>query len=64
MEMSDHLIRFLVRERLTLAHEQARRRALVPPSTRRPLRARVGAALIAVGHRLLEEASEPRRVTP
>ena len=64
MDTSDHLIRFLVRERLAWAREQARRRALVPPSTRRPLRVRVGAVLVALGQRLLEEASAPQRATP
>ena len=64
MEISDHLVRLLVTERLEAAREQARRRALVPPPTRRSLRARLGAALVALGHRLLEEAAAPQRVTP
>ena len=63
MEISDHLVRFLVTERLQAAREQARRRALVPPP-RRSLRARLGATLVALGHRLLEEAAAPQRVTP
>ena len=64
MDMSHHLVWFLVRERLAWAREQARRRALVPPSPRRPVRAHVGAALVALGQRLLHEASAPQRVTP
>jgi hypothetical protein len=64
MDMSDYVVRLLVRERLAWAREQARRRALVPPSTRRPLRARLGAMLVALGQRLLQEAPAPRRVTP
>ena len=64
MDISDHFVRFLVRERLASAREQARRRALVPLPTRRPLRAYVGATLIALGHRLLQETPAPHRVTP
>ena len=64
MDMSDHLVRFLVRERLAFAREQARRRALVPAPARRPLRARLGAALVGLGQRLLQEATVPERVTP
>ena len=64
MEMSDDLVRLLVTERLQSAREQARRRAVVPPTTRRSLRARLGATLVALGHRLLEEGAAPQRVTP
>jgi hypothetical protein len=64
MDMSDHLIQFLVRERLAFAREQARRRALVPAPAHRPLRARLGAALVALGQRLLQEAPARQRVTP
>ena len=63
MEISDHLVRFLVTERLQAAREQARHRALVLPP-RRSLRARLGATLVALGHRLLQEAAAPQRVTP
>jgi hypothetical protein len=63
MDMNEYVVRFLVRERLASAREQARRRALVPLSTRRPLRARVGATLVALGHHLLQEIPPPRRVT-
>ena len=64
MEVSDHLVRLLVTERLQAAREEARRRALVPPTARRSLRARLGATLVALGHRLLEERAAPERVTP
>jgi len=64
MEISDHLVRLLVTERLQAAREQARRRALVPPARRRSLRARLGATLVVLGHRLLEEGATPQRVTP
>jgi hypothetical protein len=64
MDMSDYVVGFLVRERLAWAREQARRRALVPPSTRRPLRGRLGATLVTLGQRLLQEAPAPRSVTP
>jgi hypothetical protein len=64
MDMSDHFVRFLVNERLARAREQARRRALVPPPARRSLRARLGAALVALGHHLLQQSSAPQRVTP
>jgi hypothetical protein len=64
MDMSDHFVRFLVSERLAWAREQARRRALVPPTTRRSLRARLGATLVALGHRLLDEGAAPQRITP
>lgn len=64
MEISDDLVRLLVTERLQAARDQARRRALVPPTTRRSLRARLGATLVALGHRLLEEGAAPQRVTP
>lgn len=64
MDMSEHFVRFLVQDRLAWAREQARRRALVPVPARRSLRARVGEALVALGHRLLEEGAEPQRVTP
>jgi hypothetical protein len=63
MEISDDLVRLLVTERLRAAREQARRRALVPPTTR-SLRARLGATLVALGHRLLRERAAPQRVTP
>ena len=62
MEISDHLVRLLVTERLEAAREQARRHALMP--ARRSLRARLGTTLVALGHRLLEEAAAPQRVTP
>jgi hypothetical protein len=64
MDMNEYVVRFLVRERLASAREQARRRALVPPSTLRPLRARVGTTLIALGHRLLRETPAPQQVAP
>jgi hypothetical protein len=64
MELSDHLVRFLVTERLEAARAEARRHALVPPSARRSLRARLGATLVALGRRLLEEAPAAQRVTP
>jgi hypothetical protein len=64
MEISDDLVRLLVTERLQAAREQARRRALVPRTTRPSLRARLGTTLVALGHRLLEEGAAPQRVTP
>jgi len=64
MDISDHLVGFLVRERLAFAREQARRRALVPAPRHRPLRARLGAALVALGQRLLHDTTAPERVTP
>lgn len=64
MDMNEYLVRYLVSERLTWAREQARRRALVPLPTRRPLRVRAGERLIALGHRLLQEPPAPQRVTP
>jgi hypothetical protein len=64
MDISDHFVWFLVRERLDYAREQARRRSLVPPPTRRSLRKRLGATLVALGQALLEETAAPRRVTP
>ncbi|HEY7520124.1 MAG TPA: hypothetical protein VIE36_17685 [Methylomirabilota bacterium] len=63
MDLNDHFVRFLVSERLDRAREDARRRALAPPPTRRSLRAWLGAALVAVGHRL-QEPSVPQRATP
>lgn len=63
MDLSDHLVRLLITERLEAAREHARRHALVP-RTRRPLRMRLGAMLVALGHRLLDETAAPRRVTP
>ena len=64
MDMNEYVVRVLVCERLASAREQARRRALVPPATPRPLRGRVGATLIALGRRLLQETPAPQRVTP
>jgi hypothetical protein len=53
MDMSDYVVQLLAAERLTRAREDARRRALVASSVDRPLRVRVGEALIALGQRLL-----------
>ena len=53
MDMSDYVVQLLAAERLTRAREDARRRALVVSPADRPLRVRVGEALIALGQRLL-----------
>ena len=63
MDTSDFVVRFLVRERLEMAREQARRRALVPRRAHESLRVRLGRALIALGRRLLQDVPAPRRVT-
>ena len=49
MDYNEHALQFLVRERLADMRRQAARRALVPRRARRPLRARLGLALIALG---------------
>ena len=65
MDTSDFVVKFLVAERLSVAREQARRRALVPPRSRHSLRGRLGVTLIALGRRLLQqEVGAPQRVTP
>ena len=65
MEVNEYTLEILVREKLDDARAAAARRALVvgsrPP--RVPLRARVGAALIALGERL-GGATAPRAGTP
>jgi hypothetical protein len=62
MDTSDFVLRFLVSERLEWARAQARQRALVP--ARPPLRLRLGALLVALGHRLLRSAPAPQQATP
>jgi hypothetical protein len=49
MDTNVYALEAHVRERLTDARARAARRASLPRSRRRPLRAVVGAALIAVG---------------
>jgi hypothetical protein len=50
-----------VRERLEWARAEAQRRASIP--ARPPLRLRLGALLVALGHRLLQQAPTPHRAT-
>ena len=54
MEANEYLLEILVREKLDEARAMTARRALVSDSrpARAPLRARVGAALIALGERV------------
>ena len=54
MEANEYLLEILVREKLDEARAMTARRALVMDSrpARAPLRARVGAALIALGERV------------
>ena len=65
MEVNEYTLEILVREKLAEARAMTARRALVmgarPP--RLPLRARVGAALIALGERL-GGPTAPRAGTP
>jgi len=62
MDTSDFAIQLLVRERLEWARADAQRRASIP--ARPPLRRRLGALLVALGHRLLQQAPTPQRATP
>jgi hypothetical protein len=62
MDMSAELVAFLVKERLQSARAEARSRALLP--RREPLRVRLGAILIALGQRLVQEVPAPQRITP
>jgi hypothetical protein len=61
MELNEHVLAMLVREKLDDARATTARRALLqrarPP--RRPWRARVGAALIALGERLAGVPTSP-----
>jgi len=60
MDMSDYALAQLTKERLAHAREVAARRALVASFTPHPLRARIGSALVAFGHRLLAEPAPQR----
>ena len=63
METNDYVLVQLANERLAYAREVAARRALLASVTARaPVRARVGAALVALGQRLLAEPA-PERAT-
>ena len=62
MDASEFVIQFLVRERLEWARAEARRRARIPAGS--PLRLRLGTLLIALGHRLLQDAPTLHRATP
>ena len=61
MDVSDYTLGILARDRITRAREDAARRALVPLVPREPLRVRLGAWLVALGLRRLQEA--PQRAT-
>ncbi len=64
MEMSEYVLAHLANERLAHAREVAARRALLASLTRRPpLRVCLGAALVALGERLLGEPTA-QRATP
>ena len=61
MEVNEYMLEILVREKLDEARAMTARRALVRDARhpRAPLRARVGAALIALGERLSGGTTAP-----
>ena len=64
MDMSDYALGLMAQDRLARAREAATRRALAacaPP--RESLRVRLGAALVGLGQRLLQEPA-PHRAAP
>ena len=65
MDSNDYLIDWLVRERLTDAHDAACRAALIAMAepSRRPLRVAVGTALIRLGRRLAETRASASTAT-
>ncbi|HEV8587186.1 MAG TPA: hypothetical protein VGT02_19665 [Methylomirabilota bacterium] len=71
MDFTEYSLAFLANERLAVAREASARRARLASLTpREPLRVRVGAALIALGQRLLGDPTRraplpaPQRVAP
>ncbi|HYE93768.1 MAG TPA: hypothetical protein VEA38_22235 [Terriglobales bacterium] len=61
MDSNDYVLARDVHDRLAHARAAAVRRALVPRRARRRLRVALGAALVALGERLLAPAPAPRR---
>ena len=65
MELNDYVLETLARQRLEEARAFAARRALVAglPARRSSVRARLGAALIVLGERIMGTAGDCSRTT-
>jgi hypothetical protein len=62
MELNAYALEVLARDRIERARAQAACRALARRAVaRRPLRGRLGAALVVLGQRLLADATPPLR---